>query len=383
MADVIELRWQGPLLDCSGYASAGRGYLNAAKQVGIRIRAFDKSRSLNLYQRGMDDEVLALYDELKKTKVSHNCPTVQHQVPDQFHADSRSRTRIGYTIFEMSGVPKEWVQGCHRMDVIWTGSKYSKAAFLSSGCKTPIKILPHAIDLDKFNDQAEPWPIKNKAGFNFLSVFDFTERKNWKGLLRAYWSAFKPKDDVCLILKVYFGNFSDEATKSIMRRIARFKEECGFQKTPRMLIYGHDVPQNEMPGLFRSADCYVGISREGFGIPYAEAMACGLACIGPEVGGTRQFMTEDNSFLVKYLGDESIGSETAQMYPMFASLRWAEHSWEHLSELMRQVVYEKDVRMSRAKLGMKDVGRELSPLAIGKRMIELLEPSNALTKDSQ
>jgi len=195
-------------------------------------------------------------------------------------------------------------------------------------------------------------------------------------LLRAYWEAFTSSDDVCLILKVYFGNFTDEATKSILRRISSFKEECRVNNTPRILVYGHDVPQHQMSGLCRTADCYVGTSREGFGITYAEAMACGIACIGPEVGGTRQFMTEENSFLVKYLGDEGVGPETKKMYPSFSGLRWAKHSWEHLSALMRQVVYDGKERQRRALLGMEDVRKDLSPETIGATMTRLLEESD-------
>jgi len=373
---VLEIRWKGPLLDCSGYAAAGRGYLLAAEAAGIKIRAFDKSRSINLYNKGMDEDILTTYKRLRDTPVSEDCPSVQHQVPDQFYLDYKTRKSIGYTIFEMTNVPRPWISGCNLVEEIWTGSAYSKTAFMASGYKRPIHVLPHAIDLSKFNDKAEPWPVKNKAGFNFISVFDFTERKSWRDLLRAYWNAFKPDEDVCLILKVYFGNFSNEATQNILDRISAFKEECKAPRTPRMLVYGHDVPQNQMPGLYRSADCYVSISREGFGIPYAEAMACGLACIGPEVGGTREFMTKDNSYLVNYMKDEKVGPETSKMYPDFSNLRWSVHSWEHLSSLMRQVVYGQEDRLRRAKKGMEDVSRGLSPKAIGSRMAKLLGGSS-------
>jgi glycosyltransferase involved in cell wall biosynthesis len=370
---VLEIKWKGPILDCSGYAAAGRGYLLAADTVGIKVKVFDKSRSISLYNKGIDKDTITLYERLRETHVAGNCPLVQHQVPDQFYYDKKTKKRIGYTIFEMTGVPRTWIDGCNQMDVIWTGSSYSKSAFIASGCKCPVFVLPHALNMTNFNDKADPWPVKNKAGFNFISVFDFTERKEWKSLLRAYWTAFKPSEDVCLILKVYFGGFSDEATKSIVHRISKFKEECKLTKTPRILLYGHDVPQNQMAGLYRSADCYVGISREGFGLPYAEAMACGLACIGPEVGGTREFMTKDNSYLIRYIGDENVGPETSRMYPMFANLRWAVHSWEHLSELMRQTVYAEEERKRIAKKGMEDVSRSLSPTVIGRRMSQLLE----------
>lgn len=376
-----ELRWQGPLLDCSGYAAAGRGYLMAAEAAGIAIRAEDASRSVNLRGKGMDDKVRELYDRLSRTRVSPSCPTVQHQVPDQFHL-AKSRLRIGYTIFEMTGVPAAWASWCNEMDAIWTGSEYSKQAFASSGVKTPIHVLPHAIDTSVFNEHAKPWPIRGKRSFAFLSVFDFTERKAWKDLLRAFWSAFGDKDDVCLVIKAYFGSFGAQAIRSVTERILSYQDNIRMRGRAPVLLYGHDVPQGHMPGLYRAADCYVGVSREGFGLPYAEAMACGTPCIGPEVGGTRQFMTRENSFLVDYLRDEKVGLETASTYPLFSGLKWARHSWEHLCEVMRQVVSDDEERQARARKGMDCVRASLFPGAVGSRMATLLKGSHGVPQES-
>jgi len=362
----------GPLLDCSGYAAAGRGYLLAAEAAGLRLRAQDRSRSSNLRGKGMDERILALYERARGMAVSRDCPLVQHQVPDQFYLDKRTRLRIGYTIFEMRGVPRRWVDFCGLMDVIWTGSAYSRAAFLASCVKAPIKVLPHALDLSVLGDKAEPWRIANRRAFAFLSVFDFTERKAWRELLRAYWHAFPKGSDVCLVLKVFSNAFSDECTRAIMGRIMEWKEEVAGGAGAPILLYGHDVPGSQMAGLYRAADCYVGVSREGFGLPFAEAMACGLACVGPEVGGNREFMTEKNSFLVKYVGDEPVGREAATADPAFEGLRWARHSWEHLAETMRKVVEDKEERLARANKGMGDVRSSLSPEAVGRTMNDLL-----------
>lgn len=367
-----ELKWMGPILDCSGYASAGRGFLRAAESAGIKIRACERGRSAMLASRGMDDEVYALYERLSRVKVSPDAPTVQHQTADCFFRNERSRASIGYTIFEMCSVPSQWVPYCDMMDAIWTGSEYSKKAFLETGVKAPIHVVPHAIDMEDYSPFGPKWNISNRRGFAFLSVFDFTERKAWRDLLRAYWTAFRPGDDVCLVLKVYFGDFGDAARKDIVLRVLRYRTELGIKNAPKILIYGHDVPANMMPALYRACDCYVGLSREGFGLPYAEAMACGIGCIGPEVGGTRQFMSEENSFLARYEGNEPIAPEMTAMFPFFKGLRWARHSWEHLSEVMRRAFDHRDELGRKTALGTKEVRSLLSYQAIGERMKELL-----------
>lgn len=366
------LRWLGPVLDCSGYASAARGYLRSAEAAGIVIQPRDRSRSVNLKDKGMDAKILAMYERLYKNDVSADCPTVQHQVPDVFFIDKKSKHPIGYTIFEMTSVPKTWVAPCNRMSAIWTGSEYSKAAFMASGVKAPVRVLPHAIDIETYSPEAQAWKIANRSAFAFISVMDFTERKGWRDLLKAYWHAFKKTDDVCLILKAYFGGFDDVAIKDLCRRIYAYRQETKMQDGGKILVYGYDVPESKMPGLYRSADCYVGISREGFGLTYAEAMACGLPCIGPEVGGNRQFMTEDNSFLIRYAGDEAIANETISMFPSFSGLRWPRHSWEHLSEVMKKVAQNDSIRKEKARKGLDFIRGQLNFSTIGQTMLHLL-----------
>lgn len=365
------LRYLAPILDMSGYAYAARGNIIAADHVGIAVKAADRSRSLNLRNKGIDQPILDMYSRLSAIYVPDDCPTVQHTVADQFFVNKKTKRSIGYTIFEMTRIPFSWVDPCNQMDEIWTGSEYSQNAFQNSGLHVPIHVLPHAIDVDAFAN-ATPWKIENRRKFAFMANFDFTERKAWRDLLRAYWNAFGPKDDVCLILKVFFGDFSDASRADILRRILRYKTELKMDDCAPILVYGHDVANSDMPGLYKAADCYVGTSREGFGLSYSEAMAAGLACIGPEIGGTRQFMTPENSFLVKYTGDEPLSKEMIAMNPSFDGLEWATHSREHLSETMRTVWAHNEERLARAKLGQDFVRRELSYANIGKKILNLL-----------
>jgi hypothetical protein len=110
----------------------------------------------------------------------------------------------------------------------------------------------------------------------------------------------------------------------------------------------------------------------GFAVHNCEAMAAGIACIGPEVGGTRQFMNPDNSFLVKYIGDEPISADMVRMNPIFEGLTWASHSWEDLAHIMRLVVSDKNKRLAVAEKGEEFIRKNLTFEIIGQRISSLI-----------
>jgi hypothetical protein len=83
-------------------------------------------------------------------------------------------------------------------------------------------------------------------------------------------------------------------------------------------------------------------------------------------------MSEENSLLVRYLGDEDISPEFASMFPAFQGLRWSVHSWEHCAELMRRVVEDSQERERIAAAGLDHVRSRLSAEAAGKRILEIL-----------
>jgi len=66
-----------------------------------------------------------------------------------------------------------------------------------------------------------------------------------------------------------------------------------------------------------------------FRLPALEAMACGLPCIITEVGGHREFVNEENSYLVKVESEELPRNEHFYKY-----LLWHQCDWRILANLM-------------------------------------------------
>jgi glycosyltransferase involved in cell wall biosynthesis len=353
--------WEGPLLDCSGYAAAGRGYVWALDKAGVVVRAVDKSRSVNLRGKGIDKSVKEMYSRLFANKVGDGCPLVQHQVPDVIRPRQGRFPNVVYTIFEMRTVPPAWVDCVKAFDLMLTGSGYSKAAFVNTGVpEEMISVVPHVIDTDFYKPDGPKWAISNLRGYNFVALFDFTPRKGWRDLLSAYWNAFSSADDVSLTLKVYYGTMDVAGMRRIAERIEALKVEQGRGKTPPVLLYGYDISALDMPAFYRSFDCFVQVSREGFGLPFAEAMACGLLTIGPEVGGNREYMDSSNSLLVKCTGWAKLDQETVLANAGFDGIEWPMYSANHLAHLMRRAYEDRFQGKVLASAGMESVRQLLS-----------------------
>jgi glycosyltransferase involved in cell wall biosynthesis len=356
--------WSAPF-DMSGYGAAARGYVKTLDEFGVRVRVEDRSASRGLAGKGTDDGMNRLLGRLKMNPdVPPDAPRVQHQNPGAFEVPRTGprRRNVGFTVFEMLSIPPPWAAKCGLMDEVWTPSEYSRQAFLAGGvAEGKVHVIPHCVDA-KFRPGDRRWPIDNLRGFNFLSLFDFTGRKGWRELLQAYWRAFRRSDDVSLTLKCYFGSFGEGDQADIARRVEGWRAECGFrrQDTAPVLFYGFDIPHGLLPPFYCTFDAYVMLSREGFGLPFAEAMSCGLPAIGPAVGGNREFMSEGNSFLVERVGTEPIDEELVARTPAFRGLEWPTYSVEGLGHWMKYVYDHPQEAKARAAKGREDVRRLLS-----------------------
>lgn len=330
------LVWHAPLRDPSGYADEARHFLFALHAAGVPVAAREIRWSEKIAQLAPDRdrtlrEMLAREMPLQAVHVLHILANAFRRLPD-------ARVLVGRTMFETDRLPEGWAQACNQMDAVWVPSEFNRETFAFAGVqREKLRVVPGGIDLRAYDPTCEPLRIEGTRGYNFLAVFDWTLRKGWDVMLRAYVETFTPDEDVALIIKTH--SSMGYTTQDMGGMIATFlTETLGYDlnQIPDIVLQDTTIPDHAMPSLYRAADCYVAPTRgEGWGRPIMEAMAMGLPVIATHWSGQTAFLTGENSLLLDYeVVDvpEFAWRET----PTYRGHRWAEPSLPHLKQLLRR-----------------------------------------------
>jgi len=199
--------------------------------------------------------------------------------------------------WEYGRILKSWVEPMQaNVDQIWAYTSYVRQVYIDSGFDPDrVKVVPLGIDDQRFKPGVAPMELSTGGKFAFLFVGGTLQRKGIDLLLEAFRSAFSRADNVCLVIKD-MGNQTFYRGQTAEREIAALQqdEECA-----EIIYLDGDLPAEDIPGLYAACDCLVHPYRgEGFGLPVAEAMACGLPVVVTEGGACDDFCNSENAFMV-------------------------------------------------------------------------------------
>ena len=365
--------WHGPLFDPSGYADEARQFLLAMDDANMRVVArpiawSNRRADLNPLD---DTRLRALTARPDVPGAVH----VSHAFAVHFQRWVGAAVNVGRTMFETDRLPEEWVAACNWMDRVWVPSAFNARTFADAGVdRRKIAVIPGAINIARYDPRIRPLVIEGSRGYNFLSVFDWSLRKGWDILVRAYVEEFNAREDVALILKVHSSlGYSLEA---IAEMIADHVRKCtgrSLDACADIVLEGADIPAPLMPALYRAADCFVLPTRgEGWGRPFMEAMAMGLPVIGTNWSGNTAFMTPETTYLLDY-ELAPVPRKACEEAPAFTGHRWAEPNVDHLRRLMRHVFTHREDAAARGARAREHIGVNFSYGAVSRILQEEVE----------
>jgi glycosyltransferase involved in cell wall biosynthesis len=337
--------WQGPLLGISGYADEGRDLVAGLDDLGVRLRIIAELWGENAPLDPVDIERL---ERLSSMTLFEPPVAVAHGFGGAAKRLESARATVCRTMFETDRAPASWVEPLNKMDEVWVPGRFQVEAFARAGVeRSKLHVVHGTLDARRYATLPPPLAVEGRRSFNFLSVFDWSVRKGWDVLLRAWVEAFAPRDEVALILKVH--STLGLTSNDIRARIRAFvRDACGRDPDaiPPVLLVTSRTSRDEMTRLFTAADAYVMPSRgEGWGRPFVEAMACGLPVIATHFGSSLEFLDEETAFLAD-AREVEVPPEAVAEQPLFAGHRWGEPSVDHVTELLQRV--RRDPRRARA-----------------------------------
>jgi glycosyltransferase involved in cell wall biosynthesis len=227
--------------------------------------------------------------------------------------------------WEESRIPPEWVASFNTsLDAVAVPTRFVRKVLIDAGVTLPIRVSGHGID-HILTVEPESWPVELGKGFRFLHVSSCFPRKGPDVLLTAYGRAFRASDDVTLVIKTF-----PNPHNTIDAQVADLRAALGAD-CPDIVVLNQELPLSRMLHLYKECDVLVGPSRgEGFGLPFAEAMAMGLPVIVTGHGAQLDFCDPDTSWLIDYRFAPT-RSHHAQPYSV-----WAEPDPDDLARLMRE-----------------------------------------------
>ena len=340
--------WIGAVSDPSGHADELRGFLRAQELAGdapslVEINWTKKKVELS----STDQSMISRQKQRKDRKID---VAVHTYLPYPNNPSAGNSVNVSRVMFESDRLPQQWLALLLERDEVWVPCSHNFEAFADSGVPArKMRIVGGTLDFEMFARGVEPYPLGTEAGRStFLTNFDFSARKGWDTLLRAWGRAFTADDPVCLVLKT--GSFYRKASH-VEERIESFLRDefgpSGARLAPVHLLTDL-LPAREMPRLYAAADAYVLASRgEGWGRPYMEAQAMGLPTIASHWGGQLEFMDEDTSLLVD--GTLVDVPDDAELFnSLYRGHRWFEPDAEDLAAKMRAIASDWNAARARA-----------------------------------
>jgi glycosyltransferase involved in cell wall biosynthesis len=367
------LLFRGPVATRSGYGSHSRDVLEALYQMDLFDIKIDSCswghtpmnalENNNPFHTWIQNNIITSINEIPFIYV-------QVTVPNEFQR--MGKFNIGITAgIETTIAPKEWIDGCNKMDLTITTSQFSKDVLLNTFYNEhdtnnvivkehkilkPVEVLFEGVDTDTFNDNYKYFNLNVKEKFCFLFVGHWLngnigeDRKNVGMLIKCFNEAFKDTDDKPgLILKTSSATFSVKEREEFRKKIQNLVNNT--PNPPSIYLLFGDLTNNEMNELYNHPKVKTMISLtkgEGFGRPLLEFTMTGKPVIASNWSGHKDFLPMDKSILI---GGQLTQVDNSVINKfIIKESKWFTVNYNEVVEVMKIVKNEYDRFLEKSKI---------------------------------
>jgi len=369
------LLFRGPVKSRSGYGSHSRDLLEALYQMDIYDIKIDSCLWGNTPMNALEKD-----NEFHKWIVENSVLEfnglpdiyVQVTVPNEFQR--YGKFNIGITAgIETTLAPKDWIDGCNRMDLIIATSNFSRDVLLTTvydekeknsdklvkqhRIEKPIEVLFEGVDTNIYNNVVNPsFELDIKEDFAYLFVGHWLkgnigqDRKDVGMLIKTFAETFKDKTDCpALILKTSSAVFSVIERESFRKKIKSIL--TGINNPPPIYLLFGDLTNKEMNDLYNhpKIKSMVSITKgEGFGRPLLEFTMTGKPVIASNWSGHKDFLSMESSVMIG--GSLTEVDDSAVDNFILKGSKWFTANYDEFSQVLILVKEQYDKFLNRSEI---------------------------------
>jgi hypothetical protein len=221
-----------------GFGYAGQNIVKSLQELGHTVKYADPSADLQL----------------------------NFTQPDNFKFH-RNQYQIGYTPWESTKVPSDWVTKFNACDEVWATSKWTANVFQEAGVEKEVKVYMHGIE-----DIWKPKKRIQRDVIKFLHVGEPSPRKGGQQAVDTFIKLFGNNPDYHLTIKCHLNNTIRVYTNNNILSLPNIYNNIS--------IITDEYEPSQLVNLFYSHDILLYPSwGEGFGFIPLQGLATGMPVI--------------------------------------------------------------------------------------------------------
>ena len=400
------LLFRGPVKTRSGYGAHSRDLLQALYEMDLFEIKIDScmwgstpmtALEDNLFHKWIDSNIV---NQLEKTPDIY----VQVTVPNEFQRVGKFN--IGITAgIETTIAPKDWIDGCNRMDLIIATSTFSKDVLLQTvyneneqntgklikqhKIERQIEVLFEGVDTKIYNNVYNNIDIDIKEDFAYLFVGHWLkgdtgqDRKDVGMLIRCFAEAFKDVEDrPALILKTSSASFSIKERESFRKKIEGLVSD--YKNPPSIYLLFGDLTNDEMNNLYNhpKVKSMVTITKgEGFGRPLLEFTMTGKPVIASNWSGHKDFLPMDKAIMIG--GKLTEVHESAVDTFILKDSKWFTANYNEVAEVFKLVYKDYDKFLEKSMVLGNENKERFSMEKMKEKFKDIINPFSVQPKEQK
>jgi glycosyltransferase involved in cell wall biosynthesis len=400
------LLFRGPVKTRSGYGAHSRDLLQALYEMDLFEIKIDSCMWGSTPMTALEDNLFHKWIESNIVNQLEKTPDiyVQVTVPNEFQRVGKFN--IGITAgIETTIAPKDWIDGCNRMDLIVTTSTFSKDVLLQTvyneneqntgklikqhKIERQIEVLFEGVDTKIYNNVYNNIDIDIKEDFAYLFVGHWLkgdtgqDRKDVGMLIRCFAEAFKDVEDrPALILKTSSASFSIKERESFRKKIEGLVSD--YKNPPSIYLLFGDLTNDEMNNLYNhpKVKSMVTITKgEGFGRPLLEFTMTGKPVIASNWSGHKDFLPMDKAIMIG--GKLTEVHESAVDTFILKDSKWFTANYNEVTEVFKLVYKDYDKFLEKSMMLGDENKEKFSMEKMKEKFKDIINPFSIQPKEQK